>query len=79
MDTTIIVAVAAAVLLLAGAAFLVWRSRARRAAQDEAVHHFLCPGCGRRLRFRAKQVGHKGQCSHCGKDLVFPPVSKSVS
>jgi hypothetical protein len=63
------------VLVLAVGAFLFVRSRG---PVEEEYYHFRCPGCRRRLRYRAKQIGHKGQCSHCGRDLVFPHTSESV-
>ena len=49
-----------------------------RSREDENYYHFRCPHCKRRLRFLAKQVGHKGKCSNCGCDVLFPPVSQSV-
>jgi hypothetical protein len=45
---------------------------------EEAFYHFRCPGCKRRLRFRASQAGHSGQCSHCNKPLIFPPISQAI-
>jgi hypothetical protein len=46
--------------------------RARRAAEEEPLYHFKCPGCKRRLGYRAKQVGHQGMCPQCKQRLVFP-------
>jgi transcription initiation factor IIE alpha subunit len=76
MDPTILLAVLAAVAVLAGG-FLLVRRLGRRGV-DATFHHFQCPGCRRRLRFQGRQVGHKGRCSHCGRDLVFPAVSQSI-
>jgi hypothetical protein len=79
MDTTTVLAIGGALLLLAGGgAYLLSRLKAGRRARAEEVYHFRCGGCKRRLRFLARQVGRKGKCSHCGHDVVFPPVSQSV-
>jgi hypothetical protein len=75
MDTTTGVLIVGAILALVGGYFLYGRLRTK---PEEPYYHFRCPGCGRRLRFRERQVGHRGQCSHCGEGLVFPPVSKSI-
>ena len=65
----------ALVLVAAIVIYLVIRARP---AKEEAFHHFRCPGCKRRIRYRTRQVGHKGNCSNCGRDLVFPPVALST-
>jgi predicted RNA-binding Zn-ribbon protein involved in translation (DUF1610 family) len=79
METTTLVAIAVAVLALAGGGYyLLARLRGQRRAKDEEFLHFRCTGCGRRLRFRARQAGHKGQCSHCGKDVNFPRADQST-
>jgi hypothetical protein len=65
-------------VVLGGAvAGYVWWSRTRDSAEEE-TYHFRCPGCRRRLRYRQRQVGHKGQCSHCHQELVFPPLSQAL-
>jgi hypothetical protein len=73
MDTQTVVLIAGAVVVLVGG-YLLWARL--RAAPEEPVHHFRCPGCHRRLRYRARQVGHRGVCSHCGQHLFFPPVPR---
>jgi len=80
MDTTtlVLIAGAVAVLVLAGGGYLFVRRRERRQATAEAFFHFRCPGCQRRLRFRARQAGHRGQCSHCGHDVTFPRAGHSI-
>lgn len=50
----------------------------RKTGEDQNFYHFRCPSCRRRLRFQQRQVGHKGQCSNCGKEVVFPPVSQAI-
>ena len=66
-------------LLVAGAAvvaavgYLVARARSPK---EEPVFNFKCPNCHRKLRFRARQSGHRGACPQCKQALVFPPVGK---
>jgi hypothetical protein len=50
-----------------------------QAPKEVRFDHFLCPGCKHRLRYEARQVGHKGKCSHCGHLLSFPPTSESIA
>jgi hypothetical protein len=76
MDPTFLVTVVASAAALAGG-FLLAR-RLLRCREDRTFCHFRCPGCRRRLRFQARQVGHKGQCSKCGRDLTFPTVSQAI-
>jgi hypothetical protein len=71
--TAVILACLGAVALAVLGAFLLRRRKA-----EAPFHHFRCPGCRRRLRYRTKQVGHAGSCSHCGRNLTFPPVSESI-
>jgi DNA-directed RNA polymerase subunit RPC12/RpoP len=78
-ETTTLVVLAVAVVLLAGGlAFWLLRRKGQHQATDTTVHHFRCTKCKRRLRFQARQVGHKGKCSHCGSLVIFPPVSQAV-
>jgi hypothetical protein len=44
----------------------------KRSGREEPVYHFSCPGCRRRLKFRARQAGHRGMCSNCKTNLEFP-------
>jgi hypothetical protein len=74
MEVGIALGVAALVFLASG---YVWWIK-HRPPPEEPVFHFRCPGCRRRLRYKAKQVGHKGQCSQCKAVLTFPPVASSV-
>jgi hypothetical protein len=76
-STTLAVLAVPAVLVIAGLVFWLLR-RGRRREESAAVYHFRCPGCKRRIRFLSRQVGHKGECSNCGKPVIFPPVSQSV-
>ena len=34
----------------------------------------FCPECGKRLRYRATQAGHKGMCPRCRAGWDFPPL-----
>ena len=77
-DATMLAAAAVVVLALAaGVAYWPYRRRWLREAAA-SFHHFRCPSCKRRIRFLARQVGHRGECSNCGKPVTFPPVSQSV-
>ncbi len=51
------------------------RSQAR---PRDPYHHFQCPSCRRRLRYRLRQVGHRGQCCNCRQPLIFPPLARST-
>jgi hypothetical protein len=75
MGTTEITIIVVALVAVGGGIF--WWSRTREAGEEE-TYHFRCPGCRRRLRYREKQVGHKGMCSNCGQELIFPPLSKAL-
>ena len=79
MNPTLIVGIVIGLLAVAGGLFLFvrWRAQQQQARADE-YYHFRCPGCKRRLRFRARQSGNKGRCSHCGKDIVFPSPNQAI-
>lgn len=74
MDTLVLLALGAAVVVAAG----VWVYLRQRAPTEEPFYHFRCPGCKRRLRYRARQAGHKGECSNCGRGLTFPPTTSAI-
>ncbi len=76
MDGTIWVLIGGVVIALAVGAYLMLM-RSRGGSAEEAFLHFRCTGCKRRIRFRASQTGHSGQCSHCGNKLTFPSASQS--
>jgi len=75
MDTTVIVVVLAVVLALGVGVFLFIRARPKT---DDSYYHFRCTKCKRRIRYQERQVGHKGKCSNCGSDVLFPPLSQAV-
>jgi DNA-directed RNA polymerase subunit RPC12/RpoP len=76
MDTTVmLVILAVAAGLITGVALFV---RSRRSREDDSFYHFRCPQCQRRLRYVARQVGHKGKCSNCSSEVLFPPIAQSV-
>ncbi len=63
--------------VVAAGAWLWLRRRGHRPL-EEPYYHFLCPGCRRRLRYRARQAGNQGQCSRCGKSFRFPAVADAI-
>ena len=66
-------------LALGGAvAVAVWAYLRSRTPTEEPFHHFRCPGCQRRLRYRARRVGHTGRCPQCGLKFTFPPVGSDA-
>ena len=75
MDTTVIVIVLAVVAAVAFGVFVWLRGRPPK---EEPFYHFRCTHCRRRLRYQERQVGHKGKCSNCGKDVLFPHSSQSI-
>jgi hypothetical protein len=72
-NTTLLIVVGAIVFLALG----VWLFFRAKHSREEGYAHFKCPGCRRRLRYKRRQVGHKGECSNCGRGLVFPPISET--
>jgi hypothetical protein len=70
----ITVALIAAVLLALAVAYWWWARP--RSPPDEPEYHFRCPGCRRRLRYRAGRVGHRGVCPQCRQHFLFPPPPK---
>jgi hypothetical protein len=76
MTVVMIVGAIVVVAVVGGYLFLHWRWR--QGAKGDVIYHFRCPGCKRRLRYNARQTGHKGQCSHCGKSVVFPSAAESI-
>jgi DNA-directed RNA polymerase subunit RPC12/RpoP len=75
MDPTVVVIVVAVVLAVAVGGWLFFRGRKPK---EESFYHFRCVKCKRRLRYLERQVGHKGKCSNCGSEVLFPPVSQAV-
>ena len=75
MDPTFFVVGLVVVSVLAVGVTLYLRGRPK---QEEVFSHFRCPKCRRRLRYNERQVGHKGKCSNCGNEVIFPPLSQSI-
>jgi hypothetical protein len=75
MNAALIVLILGGIVSLAVGGYLLVRLQPPK---DKPFHHFLCPGCGHRLRYQAQQVGHRGKCSRCGHLLTFPPTSEST-
>jgi ribosomal protein L37AE/L43A len=68
------------VLLLAVHVGLLVRSRVK-VPTEQALYHVNCGKCGRKLRYREKQIGHLARCPLCQKPLRFPspPTAPRVS
>ncbi len=63
------------VLVAAG----VWVVRKRtRAKPEEPFLHLRCPKCKRRLRYLARQAGHRGLCPTCKGALTFPIAARAA-
>jgi len=75
VDVMIWVLVGAGVVVLGVVGYRFLRSREKG---EEPYLHFRCQGCRRRLRFHARQAGHAGECSHCGRKMTFPTASESL-
>jgi uncharacterized paraquat-inducible protein A len=75
MNATLILLILGGIVALAVGGYLLVRAQPPK---DEPFDHFPCPGCGHRLRYQARQVGHRGKCSRCGHLLTFPPTSEST-
>jgi hypothetical protein len=73
MSPTIWIALGVVVLVVAIGGFLLLRGKGR--PKEEPVLHFNCPGCRRRLGYKARQAGHKGQCPKCRRPITFPVVA----
>jgi rRNA maturation endonuclease Nob1 len=77
MDTTTLVLIIGGVVVALAVAGVVVYLRSRP-PREEPYYHVRCPGCKRRLRYRQRQVGNKGNCRNCGHAITFPPISQSV-
>ena len=72
MITVLIILGVGAGLAVGGYLFL--RSRAE---PEELYYRFLCPSCGRKLRYRARKAGRPGMCPRCKQRCTFPAVPKA--
>ena len=71
----LVIGIVAGVVAIGGAGYWFLRPRA---AKEEVVLYFNCRACGRKLKYRPHQAGHKGQCPSCRKDLVFPKATATA-
>jgi hypothetical protein len=63
------------VVVLAGIGLGVFLFLRNRGPKDEEVLYLRCPGCKRRLKYHPRQIGHKGMCSNCKEQFVFPSAA----
>ena len=66
LSTSLVVWIVVVVLVVA-AGYFFWRRW-----WNERLLHVACPGCGRRLAYKAKSGGGHGMCPQCGEKLTFP-------
>jgi uncharacterized paraquat-inducible protein A len=59
------------VVLVAVHAAVVLRGWSVR-GKDEDLYYIHCRKCGRKLRFRERQIGHIGRCPLCQTPIRFP-------
>lgn len=59
-----------ALLLIANVAIAL-HARMRQ-QKIEALFHYVCPKCSRRLRYRETQIGRLARCPLCERPIVFP-------
>jgi DNA-directed RNA polymerase subunit RPC12/RpoP len=78
MDLPTLLALLGVIIALAGGGYLLYRWKSQNRPDPDEYYHFRCPGCKRRLRYRAIQVGRKGKCSNCGGIVIFPPLSQAI-
>jgi DNA-directed RNA polymerase subunit RPC12/RpoP len=58
-------------LLLAANILFALRGR-RKQVKEETFFHYWCPKCGRKLRYRERQIGRLARCPLCERPIVFP-------
>jgi hypothetical protein len=76
MDISLIVILSVAGALVVAGIIMFIRSRKAAAARNEPYYHFVCTGCRRKLRYRARQAGHSGMCPRCSRPCTFPAIEK---
>jgi DNA-directed RNA polymerase subunit RPC12/RpoP len=59
------------VLLVATHLFVILRRRVGK-GREEPTYFYICPKCGRKLRYRQRQIGHGGKCPLCRRVFLFP-------
>lgn len=74
-NTTLVLAIIGVAMVLGIGVLVYWRRGSRI---DDSFYHFRCPKCKRRLRYQTRQVGHKGKCSNCASEVIFPPTAQSI-
>ncbi len=75
MGTSTLLTLILVVLVGSTAGVLAFRSHRPK---DGATHFLRCPGCGLKLRYVARQAGHRGMCRNCNEHFVFPSVAPTI-
>jgi len=50
--------------------YLLWPTK----EVEDSICTLRCPGCGRKLRYRASRAGHHGKCPVCKMRFEYPPA-----
>jgi hypothetical protein len=69
MSTELIILLVVVAVVAAGGVVVYLRARP---PAEEPVHHFNCPHCKRKLRYRNRQAGKPGACPRCRQSFTFP-------
>jgi hypothetical protein len=75
MDTLTLILLLAGAAVVTGGGYLWMR---RPPVRVELYHHFQCPHCSRKLKYKARKAGQPGVCPRCKKGCTFPLVPQSA-
>jgi DNA-directed RNA polymerase subunit RPC12/RpoP len=65
-------------LIIFMSSILLFNKYVRLAPREaNSYHHFRCPYCKRKLRYRSNQIGHGAICPGCQFRLKFPSATKT--
>jgi hypothetical protein len=74
-DYTMIFAIGIPLFVMAVGVGLFFFLRIQTEKKEEEYYHFRCPGCKHKLKYLARQVGHRGMCGNCKEQFTFPPLT----
>ena len=67
-----IVFILCVIAVAAGITWAVVKISPSRKPKEESVLYLKCPGCKRKLKYLARQAGHRGMCNNCKEQFTFP-------